>query len=282
VNAGKEPFAWILNIGSELTLGITVNTNGAWIARKLSFLGFSVRRILCTPDDEEAIAVLREAIRQGVKLVVTTGGLGPTYDDRTLELVSRALERRLELNKDALKFVEEFYKEKGLALTEERIKMAYMPEGATALKNPIGAAPACIIKAGETTIICLPGVPKEMQAVFELHVEPLLKEMVPEARVFEAYLYVEGVPESSIAPSLKRLVREKPHLYVKTHPLGHEVKGPRLKIHFMLRGAEPKAKEELISAVEGLRQEAVKLGGSAVYELNYSKDHPSNSSVVRE
>ena len=262
MSSSKSPLAWILNIGSELTLGITVNTNGTWIARKLSFLGFSVRRILCIPDDEEVIAVLREAVKLGIKLVITTGGLGPTYDDRTLELVAKALERRLKLNEEALKLVREFYEERNLALTEERVKMAYMPEGATILKNPVGAAPGCVVKADETTIICLPGVPREMQTMFELYVEPLLREMVPEVKILESYLYAEGVPESSIAPYLKKLVKENPRLYVKSHPLGHEVKEPKLKIHIMLRGEGNKAVEELNSIVKKLQQIVLKLGGS--------------------
>ncbi|WP_243671120.1 molybdopterin-binding protein [Vulcanisaeta sp. JCM 16161] len=157
--------AWIISIGNELLIGKTVNTNAAWLARKLTLLGYDVRRIITVPDNEEdEVEVFRDAIRRGVRVVISTGGLGPTFDDRTSEYLAKALNRKYVINDDALRLVIETFKSRGLELTEPRLKQAKMPEGARPLPNPVGTAPGIWVEEGNTVIIALPGVPAEMMA----------------------------------------------------------------------------------------------------------------------
>ncbi|MEM1619551.1 MAG: nicotinamide mononucleotide deamidase-related protein [Fervidicoccaceae archaeon] len=253
--------AWIINVGTELVLGVTVNTNGAWLARRLTSMGFDVRRIVAVPDDEELTTVLRESLSSGARLIVITGGLGPTHDDKTHALVAEALGLRLVLDERALRLIERFYASRGLELTEERLKMAHVPEGAEVLPNPVGAAPGSAIRRGPSLIVCLPGVPREMEAVFEKAV-PLISAIAPRLELAEAFIYVRGVPESTLAPFLRRIAAQEPLSYIKSHPQGHELDEPVLKIHVVARGS---SREEAIyraKRVSALVAEAAeKLGG---------------------
>ncbi len=256
------PSAWIVTVGNELLVGRIVNTNASWIARRLTLLGFRVQRIITVPDDVDEIA---EEVGRGVaraRLVITTGGLGPTYDDVTLEGVARALARRLVLNKEALEMVRRFYEERGLELTPEREKMAYLPEGAEPIPNPVGAAPGSLVKVNGKIVVSLPGVPREMEEMFLRHVEPVLREVAPARSIVECSLIVKGVPESALAPVIKEAARRDPEAYVKSHPKGHETKGPVLDIRVMAAAASREEAEARARRIlEYIAGEAERLGG---------------------
>lgn len=158
--------------------------------------------------------------------MITTGGLGPTYDDVTLEGVARALGRGLKLHPRALEMVRSFYSRRGLGLTEDRVKMAMLPEGAEPLDNPVGAAPGAVVEARGTLVASLPGVPREMEAMFDRSLRPLLEGIAPPGAVVECGLTVRGVPESSLAPYIKRASRVSRMVYVKSHPQGSELGEP--------------------------------------------------------
>ncbi len=248
-----------MNLGTELCIGRTVNTNGAWLASRLTLLGASVRRIIVAPDDEEdAVSVLREAV-ESAEIVVVTGGLGPTYDDRTAEFIAKALGRRLVLNREALEMVKEKYMEAGEEVTPEREKMAWLPEGSTPIPNPIGTAPGIMIREGGLLLAALPGVPAEMKEMFEKYVEPEIRKMLPPVCVVERCMVVEGVMESSAAPAVKAAARRHPGVYIKTHPLGRETRNPSLRVCVLLsrRSCSEAEKEaadilsELIQAIKG-------------------------------
>jgi nicotinamide-nucleotide amidase len=256
------PEAWILAVGNELLIGRIVDTNSAWLARRLTFLGFRVRRIIKVPDEVEDIALeLRRAL-ESARVIVTTGGLGPTYDDRTLEAVAKALGVPLELNSDALKIVEKFYSEKGLPLTPERRKMALLPRGARPLPNPVGAAPGVLVEKDGKVVVSLPGVPAEMKTIFDEYVAPLLRQIAPPRGLWECMVVVKGVPESTFAPILEKLARKNPEAYIKSHPKGHETRAPVLDIRVL---ASAPTEEEAMRRAEELAsriaEEARVLGG---------------------
>ncbi|MCE4605330.1 MAG: nicotinamide mononucleotide deamidase-related protein [Desulfurococcales archaeon] len=254
--------SWILTIGNEILIGRIVNTNASWLASRLTLLGFRVARIITVPDDVDEIA---EEVGRAVaraRVVVTTGGLGPTYDDVTLEGVSKALGRRLTINKHALDMVRRFYSDKGLKLTEERIKMAMLPDGAEAIPNPVGAAPGSLLDYGGTLIISLPGVPAEMKEMFTSHVEPRLRELAPNVVIVECYARIIGVPESSLAPVVKRAAGSRKEVYLKTHPKGHELEGPVIEVRALASaGSIEEAKVKALSVVEEVVSYARERGG---------------------
>lgn len=165
----------IVAVGYELLCGHTVDTNSAWLARRLPGLGGRVTRIVAVDDDPPAIAAeLRGARARGAVLAVTTGGLGPTFDDRTLAGVAAAFGRRLTEHPEALAAVARRYAVLAAegsvddgGLTPERRKMALLPEGAEMVENAVGTAPGALVVREPFATLALPGVPREMQAVFD-------------------------------------------------------------------------------------------------------------------
>ncbi len=132
----QEYTAEILTIGNEILMGRTINTNATYIASRLTLLGFHVRRVTTIGDDVNEIAnAVKEIVDRGPLILVTSGGLGPTYDDMTSEGIAKGLGLRLVMNEDALKELKEKYQSRGLPLTEERLKMALMPEGSKPIKK---------------------------------------------------------------------------------------------------------------------------------------------------
>jgi len=221
----------IISVGNELLIGKVVNTNASWLAERLARLGVAVRRITVVGDNlSEISSCVKEALSRRPRYIITTGGLGPTYDDITLEGLANAIGKSLLINQEALKMVRSKYEKMGEELTEARIKMARMPEGAEPLPNPVGTAPAAKILFGNTVIYALPGVPREMEAIFN---ESISKEVSRESgfRIAELSLRVTGVKESALAPLISRVKELYSNTYIKSHPKGSE-EGPLIEIYF--------------------------------------------------
>ncbi len=229
----------IICVGNELLIGKTLNTNAQWLAKRITTLGLNARRITIVGDDvDEISSATREAIQRNPRFLITTGGLGPTFDDKTLEGLAKALECKLEINEEALTMVKEKYRkyaEEGkmerAELTPPRVKMAKLPEGAKPLFNPVGTAPGVIMEHGSITILALPGVPSEMKAIFNESVASLLKQVARDVTFFEMGIESTGLIESEMAPIVERVMNDNPYVYIKSHPKGAE-KIPRVEFHF--------------------------------------------------
>lgn len=241
--------AWIMSLGTEVVQGRVLNTNASYLGRRLTLLGFRVVGILSLIDDVDIIArYITVVLRDRPRVIVTTGGLGPTYDDRTLEAVAKALNRKLVLSYDALNMVKRKYEARNMPLTEERIKMAYLPDGSIAIPNPVGTAPGCWIEVENAIMISLPGVPQEMEAMWESWVEPRLRLIGPSVYIAEILMKIVGVPESSLAPIVKGVLREAPaELYIKSHPKGEELGKPVIELYIMCSSRE---KEKAMTTAE--------------------------------
>ncbi|MFP3951438.1 MAG: nicotinamide mononucleotide deamidase-related protein [Candidatus Bathyarchaeia archaeon] len=251
----------IVCIGNELLIGKTVNTNATWLANRITCLGGEVKTIITVGDElEEIRRGLDYALNRKPDLIITTGGLGPTFDDKTLEGVAYAMGRPLEINQDALNMVrrkyEAYYKEgrmEKVEITAARRKMAILPSGSKPLYNPVGTAPGVALESNKTRIVILPGVPAEMKAIFDESVAPLIRER-GEKRFYEREIHVDGIMESTIAPLIDEVMRESPGVYIKSHPKGEERK-PHLDIHFSTNADnEEEAEKKLESAIKKLRE----------------------------
>lgn len=241
--------AYIITIGNEILKGRTINTNAAHIGRVLTYAGYDVIRMVVVPDDiDEIVWAFRDGLSKA-DLIVSTGGLGPTFDDKTVEALAKALNLELELNQEAYNMVKSKYDRLGVELTRERIKMAYMPKGAKPLPNPVGTAPGVYIEYAGKRIITLPGVPAEMEAI--------LDEILPQLRVPGRYYYeesvvVRGIMESALAPVVNEVMRLNAGLvYVKSHPKGIEIEKPVVEVEVSASGS---SEEE----VKGRVKEAIK------------------------
>ncbi len=166
--------AEILCVGTELLLGDIVNTNAAFLSQKLAELGICVYRHTSVGDNPERLKkALADAI-SSADLVITSGGLGPTYDDLTKETVAEFFCRKMKLDEHSLGRIESYFKKVGRAMTENNRKQAMMPEGAVIFDNDYGTAPALALSDGEKCVIMLPGPPNEIVPIFNERVMPYL------------------------------------------------------------------------------------------------------------
>lgn len=203
--------AEIITIGNELLETGRVDSNSALIGERLTMLGASVTRATTVPDDPELI---RQAVGNAVgeaDVVVVTGGLGPTVDDRTRQAVARVLGRKLVLDEAVLDTVKAHFERRGLPMPESNLSQALVPEGARVLENRLGTAPGLLLEQGETLVFVLPGVPAEMRAMLENYVSPYLEGRGLRRLTEERLLRTTGVPESvlseRIGATAKRLAR---------------------------------------------------------------------------
>jgi len=152
-----------------------------------------------------------------------------------------------------------------LKLTRARLKMATLPRHASAVLNPVGTAPAVRMHVGKTEIFCLPGVPREMKAIFKSFIAARIREEAGGREFIERWVEVTGVMESSLAPVVKQTMKRWPNVYIKSHPRGVEGQRPRIELHFSLLSTTPEeARMELSAASKYLLQKLRILKGRII------------------
>lgn len=217
------PIARVLAFGDELLLGRTVDTNSAWLARWLGDRGFRVDRLQVVGDrqDEEEDA-LRSACN-GAALVLVTGGLGPTDDDRTRHALAAVMGVRLRHRPEAWRQVRQSYRLfRRTAPPPSNRRQALMPDGSDILANDRGTAPGLLGRVGDTWVACFPGVPHEMQAMTTV-LDRLLPRLVRGLRAPAlGELYLTGIGESDAQERLAGLLTERdPQVGITASELGH-------------------------------------------------------------
>ncbi|MEZ5411025.1 MAG: molybdopterin-binding protein [Acidimicrobiales bacterium] len=220
----NDRFVELLAIGNELLVGQVQDTNSHWLVQQLTGLGAQVRRASMVRDDYDDIGTeLRAALERGPKLVITTGGLGPTDDDMTFRAIARAFELPLEVHPEALEMVRRRYEylatvREGFdpSLNDARRKMAHFPRGADVLANATGAAPALALDLGSTTLVSLPGVPSEMKDIFSTSLQPILARTLGTGCYVERNLFLDRGDESQIAALLAQVQARHTTVYIKS------------------------------------------------------------------
>ena len=193
------PIAEIIAIGTELLLGDKQDTNTQFIARGLRDLGIDLYRTMMIGDNVERIAHSIQESLQRADIVITTGGLGPTIDDPTRQAIAAALGRGLVFHEALWQQIQERFVRWGRVPTENNRRQAFLPEGAIAIINPVGTAPAFQVPVGENTIISLPGVPKEMEELFTTQVKAILQQRYHLDQILVTHtLHVAGMGESEV------------------------------------------------------------------------------------
>ncbi len=183
----------LINTGSELLLGRVLNTHQQWLCRQLADLGYVVERQVAVPDTALAIQqAVREALSRA-DVVIATGGLGPTSDDRTRDLVAELLGRKLEMNEAVRLDIQNYFSKRSRPQPARTEVQALVPEGALVLPNAFGTAPglAIAVSPGQfrttdsnTWLIMLPGPPRELRPMFTNQVVPLIQKNFPLQHVF--------------------------------------------------------------------------------------------------
>ena len=200
--------AEILCVGTELLLGDIVNTNAAYLSRQLAELGIRVYKHTAVGDNPERLRRALDAAFAEADLVITSGGLGPTYDDLTKETVAAYFGKKMMMHEESLAAIKAYFERTGRVMTKNNEKQAVMPEGATVFPNHYGTAPSLAITGGENdskTVIMLPGPPGELTRIFPEQVRPYLEKRRG-TTIVSKNIHIFGMGESAVETCLADLM----------------------------------------------------------------------------
>lgn len=252
----------IINTGSELMLGFVLNTHQQWLCRQLSDAGYDVTRQVAIADTGTAIQqAVREALGRA-DFIIVTGGLGPTSDDITRDLIAELLGKKLHQDAAILKELENFFAQRNRPMPETTKVQAMVPEGAIVLDNPHGTAPGLAMEVRPNPfrndgkgswLVMLPGPPREMRPMFNTHVLPLLREKLPlEAAFVCRTLRTTGMGESFVEEKISESLQP----FMKSGlELGYCAHYGSVDVRLVSRGAHA---EKMVNDAEAIIRE--KLG----------------------
>jgi len=261
----RQITAEILIVGNELLNGTTLDTNSHWMSQELTKLGVMVTRKTTIRDEMNVIvSTFKECFRRKPDWIFSIGGLGPTYDDMTIEGFAKSVGKELYLDDSAVQMLKDSYERRRKMfnhpirrMPKASLKMAMIPRGATALYNSVGSAAGVLLKVGKTQVVSLPGVPSEMKAIFTGELIPLIQ---PDSSKFihaEEWLELIGTSESRLSTPVARISKKySPLLYVKSHPMGFENGKSVIHVQLILT-SDAKDKEESIIILEKAASEMI-------------------------
>jgi nicotinamide-nucleotide amidase len=200
--------AELIAVGTELLLGEISNTDGQYISRRLAEIGINVYFHTVVGDNPVRLESALAAALERSDVVITTGGLGPTCDDLTKEVVAKAAGRKLALHRPSLEKIRGYFAARGREMTENNIKQAYLPEGCEVFENDWGTAPGCAVTTEEGRIIAmLPGPPRECLPMTDYRLIPYLKRF-SQGAIVSRIVRVFGQGESALEQSLRPLMEQ--------------------------------------------------------------------------
>jgi nicotinamide-nucleotide amidase len=243
----------IFSIGKELLIGQIQDSNSFWLSQQNTGLGGTMQRISILDDHQPSIVnALRDAIDRGAKTIITTGGLGPTADDLTVQSIAELMGVGTHVDDDV---VQDHLRRRGITIeehTENLKRMATIPNGASAYPSPAGWAPLVRVEVDGCTLFSMPGPPREMEAIFARFLEEYFSAGEGAHRAVTHRVYVD-MWESEVAPLLQQVMEAVPGTYCKGYiALGNQ---RFLPIDVVTRGAdEVEAKAGLERALEMLER----------------------------
>lgn len=243
--------AEIVTIGDEILLGQTIDTNSAYISRKLSQLGIDVNYKTSVGDEIKNISEALTTALSRADLVIATGGLGPTNDDITKKAIVKVFKRNLVFHEEILAEVEESFRKRGVEMPKINQNQALLPQGSKAIPNHFGSAPGIFIQEEDKIFFALPGVPLEMRSMIERDVLKIL-DKTTEIKVFERKIKTTGTPESAVYERIESVLTTGSEVKVAFLPssLGVDIR-LNSKSDEKLAALENKIKEILGDSVYG-------------------------------
>ncbi|HMN28412.1 MAG TPA: CinA family nicotinamide mononucleotide deamidase-related protein [Caldilineaceae bacterium] len=237
--------AEIITTGTEILLGEIVDTNAAWIAQQLREAGVNLYYKTTVGDNE---ARIREVVELGMSrsdVVICSGGIGPTVDDVTRQAIAKATGRPLILHEDALATLKERFARFGVAMTENNLQQAYIPEGALLIPNPVGTAAGFIVETERSTVLSVPGVPREMKHLMTETVLPYLRTRAGHTGIIRRrVLRTIGIGESMIDATLGQL------MYGSNPTVGLAAHTAQVDVRITARAESAEAAEVMLDALE--------------------------------
>ncbi len=207
----------IFAIGTELVTGLILDTNSHWLAGEVAVAGGEVRRITVLADDLEVLtAELRAAVTRRARVIITTGGLGPTPDDLTVDAVAKLAGCGVATPPEVLA---DYARRRGISLEEAstppRIKMGTVPAAARVHLNPVGWAPCFTVQVDESSIWCTPGPPREVEGCFRTHIQPVIEQLFA-GQSARMRVFIDA-HESETSPLMQSVMRRIPSAYLKAY-----------------------------------------------------------------
>ena len=216
----------VFSTGNEVLFGDTVDTNSAFLCRQLKRSGVTVIKTSAVRDDMTALVSEIKNIASAADVCVMTGGLGPTSDDLTAEALAKAARVKIKLDTAALSSMKKYFDKRGVTLIPANEKQAMLPEGAQFMENRHGTAPGFSMIIGNCRFFCMPGVPREMERMFDLKVRPQLNEITGQAGEIQVMrLMVFGMPESRVEKALSGFSVQFPGIH-----LGSRIRFPMIEV----------------------------------------------------
>lgn len=248
--------AELLSVGTELLLGEILNTNVKYLSEELSVMGINVFYHTTVGDNPGRLEDAVKTAFSRADIVVATGGLGPTQDDITKEVIAECMGFELHFDSKAYESMAEFFKKNGRPMPESNKKQAMLPKGGITLYNTCGTAPGCIMEKDGKMAVILPGPPSEMKAMFET-AKPYLSK---EGRIYTKNLRVFGLGESHASELLDDMITKGGKVTVAPYALTGEV---RLRI--AVKSESEKEAEEILKKTEEKIKNRL---GSVVYDCD--------------
>lgn len=233
----------LISVGTEILMGNIVNTNSAYLAEQCAGLGFSLYYMTTVGDNEERLLQTIKMAKERADIVILSGGLGPTMDDMTKEMVAKACGLELVEDEGCKEHIKEYFEKRKLyhEITENNWKQAQIPKGAIVLDNPNGTANGIIVQAERCHLILLPGPPNELKPLFEQEVIPYLKTL-QDASFYTAMIKISGIGESYVEDKLSDLIQGQTNPTIAPYAKEGEV-----HIRVTAKGANEQEAKQLVS-----------------------------------
>jgi len=224
----KAVLAEIITIGDEILYGQIVDTNSAWMGTELTNIGIRVQQITSISDSAAHIVQALDAAKTRADIILITGGLGPTKDDLTKNVLTDYFQTTLQLHEPSLADITEIFQKRGMKVTELNRQQAYLPEACTPIRNVLGTAPGMWFEQGGKVFVSMPGVPFEMKRMMSGTVLPRLQAYFKTPHIIHRVVQTTGIPESMLADKLENWETSLP-AHIKLAYLPH-LGGVRLRL----------------------------------------------------
>jgi len=257
----RTPVIELFSIGTELILGQIQDTNAHWIAQQILQLGGQLRRVTMLRDEfDEMFEAIEDSIHRKTDLILTTGGLGPTPDDMTVQIVAKILGVQPVIHEETLtSFMERRELTNRDDVTDAMVNMATVPETAEVFQNPVGWAPCVHVTKDSSSILLMPGPPREMKSIFEAYIAPLIAERYS-AKIATLRVYV-NMFEAEVSPLLQQVMGTHPDVYVKAYVALRRDDNQYMPVDLVSTGSdEGNAQSQLQAAAEYLRTLVINKG----------------------
>lgn len=212
----------IISVGTEVVTGDIIDTNAPYLSKELVSLGIDTMYRTSVKDDDKTILEVLNIAKKRADLIITIGGLGPTYDDFTKEEVAKANNLNLARSKEIEEKLKEYFEKTGRKITENNFRQADIIEGSTVIDNDNGTAPGLMLEKDNKIFILLPGPPNELMPMFENKIKPYLKDKTGKF-ILERCIKLSGIGESYVEEELKDLIEKDEKIIIATYAKVGEV-----------------------------------------------------------